>query len=165
MSPTPAAPIERTRVSELARFARRWAPWRVVIAALAAIAAIHVLWALGVWWPASTSDALADAVVGRRPFPPAPLNAGVAAALFGAVVVVAGSMRSDLPPSVSRLCCLGASAVVVVLGMRGVLGLVGSITGLEGSTDRYRVLDIALYSPLCLWAAFGIYYRWPTRPG
>ncbi len=150
--------------SRLASIVHRIAPWRVVLAVLGLVAVLHALWALGISWPASSSDELAELVVGRRPFPPSAMTWGIVVALVGAIAVVVGSMRTDLSPRIRRLCCIGSTLVVAVLFLRGVLGEFSSIIGLEGSTSQYRILDLLVYSPLCLWAAAGIYYRQPA-PG
>lgn len=134
---------------------RRIAPWRAVLVVLGAIAVLHAVWAVGVPWPASSMDALADTVLGRRPFPPPALTWVVVLLLVAAIGLVIAWQRATSTRWV-RLLRLATYVIAGVLLLRGIAGELASITGIEGSTTRYRILDIVLYSPLCLWAGLGI---------
>jgi uncharacterized protein DUF3995 len=122
---------------------------RTAATGLAAIGALHVVWATGSSWPMRDRRLLTDAVVGSdgdRPPPPAACLT-VAALLGTASALVDGRPRTL--PAVSRL---GSAGVVAVLTTRGVLGLAGrtDIVSPGSLSERFRRLDRRYYSPLCL---------------
>jgi hypothetical protein len=118
-------------------------------AGLAAIAGIHVMWAVGSPWPLPDREALADAVIGRAggevPSPAACLT-------VAGLLVTAASLVGGLPRRKPRLRRIGALGVVVTLGARGSVGLAGRTDLLSpgSSSQRFRELDRRIYAPLCL---------------
>jgi hypothetical protein len=115
-------------------------------AGLLAIAGLHVVWATGSSWPARGGlGPVTGSSDGSSPSAAACL--AVAAALSAAAAFVAGRPRRR--PGLSRL---GAAGVVGTLAARGGLGLAGRTDVIApGSTSEdFRELDRALYSPLCL---------------
>jgi len=124
----------------------------VTALALGGAAALHAAWACGSTWPAADRDALADLVVGRRPFPSRRDTAAVAVALGAATVVVAAPPRTGRAAPWHRRA---RRAIGVVLLARGAAGLVLVATGAYPTADIYRRWDTRLYSPLCLALGLG----------
>ncbi|MFF8932530.1 DUF3995 domain-containing protein [Streptomyces longwoodensis] len=120
---------------------------RFSVAALAALAGVHVAWGLGSSWPLPDREAFSDAVIGRPEAPGAVACHSVACALGAGALLVGG--RPKRYPALSRL---GAAGVAGVLGVRGLAGFSGRTDLLSpGSTSaRFRRLDRLVYSPLCL---------------
>ncbi|MSO41964.1 MAG: DUF3995 domain-containing protein [Solirubrobacterales bacterium] len=121
-------------------------PTRVAATGLLGIAGLHVLWATGTRWPAGgDGGSVSGRSDGRSPSAASCL--AVAAALGAAAAFVAGRPRSR--PGLSRL---GAAGVVATLATRGGLGMAGQtkLIAPGTTTERFRELDRALYSPLCL---------------
>jgi hypothetical protein len=121
--------------------------------ALLAIGLLHAAWVLTPW-PCASRAELARNVVGRPggDLPPvfAPLSLLVAVLLGAAALLVTGT--ADLVPDglPDGLVALGAGGVAGVLTLRGVAGLVQSGLRLVDAPERYRQLDLRVYSPLCL---------------
>lgn len=149
------------------RAVRDIAPWRWVTLVMFAVAGMHAVWASGSSWPFASADALADTVVGRRPLPPAGATWVVVALLTSAGLAMLASAWLSQPEHRSMgnahllmaVCSVILNLAAFVLAMRGVLGFITSVSGIRGSTGRYRVLDVLVYSPLSLWLAAGIYFR------
>ncbi len=120
---------------------------------LAGIGLLHLAWAMGSTLPASDARSLARTVVGGNTFPSSGASATVAALLGVASAIVAArahpgsSFGRRFPTIVTRPAVI---AVAVVLGLRGAGGLVSSAIGRPATTSTFRVLDLVLYSPLCL---------------
>lgn len=126
-------------------------------AGIAGVAAIHLAWAFGVTWPASSPAELARAVLGspEATAMPAPvMTAAIAAALVvaGAAVLARGAGSGAWRAAGH----LGTALVAGVLALRGVAGLAQSLLAPDTVTELYRVLDLAVYSPLCLVLAAGL---------
>jgi len=116
---------------------------------LTAISGLHVVWATGSSWPLASRQELSDQVVGtsERP-PPSPAAClAVAGLLATAAALVDGHPRRF--PGLSRV---GSAGVVLVLGLRGSLGMAGRTDLLSpGSTSAaFRSRDRRIYSPTCL---------------
>ena len=103
-------------------------------------------------FPFADHDALADSVVGAEAVPSPGACVAVASLLTVATALVAGA-----PIGPRRLRRLGVATVAGVLTVRGVAGFSGRTDLLSpGSTSaRFRRLDRAFYSPLCLALAAG----------
>ncbi|HEY3140032.1 MAG TPA: DUF3995 domain-containing protein [Acidimicrobiales bacterium] len=136
---------------------QRWVPsarlarvsGATVAARLAAGAVIHAAWALGWRWPGGSDQAFADRVVGPgADLPSAGATWGVVALLAVAIGAVRMTATSD--GALPRVATWG---VAMVLGLRGVIGVVTDFTG--GFDDIYEHLDLAIYSPFCLALAVG----------
>lgn len=131
----------------------------VAAVVLGGISALHVAWAFGSTFPAADAQSLARTVVGGNTFPSPGASAmvagllGIASGLVAARAHPATSFGRSLPPVVTRLGMLG---VAVVLGVRGAGGITFSALGIPQTTSTFRVLDVVLYSPLCLGLAKAI---------
>jgi hypothetical protein len=127
---------------------------------LAALGVIHLAWGMGVTYPATDGVALARTVVGGDAFPSPAACGAVAGLLAAATALVAGRARPGsrvahlVPPPIAAL---GTATVGGVLALRGAGGLLTSALGAPSTTDRFRVLNLALYSPLCLALAAAIH--------
>jgi len=120
-------------------------------AGLAGAAVLHGLWATGSTWPARDPEDLADLVVGQAPFPGVGATIAVAGLLTSASVLTAtASGVVPVGPHLRRLARLGASVVSGVLLVRGTGGVVVSALGVGGASERFRRMDLRVYSPLCL---------------
>lgn len=77
---------------------------------------------------------------------------GVAAALLAAAALVGG--QPSLPPKLRKVGIVGVTAA---MGGRGALGFLGRTDAVSpGSTsERFRVLDRRVFSPLCVALAVG----------
>ena len=132
---------------------------RVAGVGLLGAAAIHVVWAAGVTWPAADSGALARAVAGVNTLPSA------TACLVVAGLLVAGAALEELARRGHPAGRLGAAAVGSVLALRGLGGLVVSGAGLGAALTPFPSLNLAIYSPLCLvlaWAAWRSVSTYPV---
>ncbi len=137
--------------------------WAGVVApsALAGLGLLHASWARGGRWPGGSDAGLAALVLSRaerdmlvrrtgRELPPVWLTWAVATGLLAAAGV-AGATTAGHRSLVLRG---GACAVATVLFARGAAGLLDGAR--HGFDERYRVLDVAVYSPLCLALAASI---------
>lgn len=132
----------------------------VASATMAALGLLHASWAAGGRWPGHTDAGLAALVLSRaerdtlvrrtgRELPPVSLTWAVAGGLFAAAGVVGATAAGHR----SRALRSAAVAVAVALSVRGVAGIVDGLRC--GLDERYRRLDLAVYSPLCLALAAG----------
>ncbi|MFE7524878.1 DUF3995 domain-containing protein [Kitasatospora sp. NPDC057542] len=123
-----------------------------VSAALAAVGALHAVWAVTPW-PLRTPEEFADTVVGAgEGVPPAAACVAVAG-LLGAAAYLVGAEAGVLPAVGPRsLRRAGVRTVAGVLLARGLGGpvLFGRVSE---RSDRFRRLNVRYYSPLC--AALG----------
>ncbi len=127
---------------------------------LAAAAAIHAAWGLGMKWPGTDSVSLARMVTGGSTFPSAADCFTVTAILTIATALVAARTHPD-----SRLGKLipapfpglGVAVVGTALGLRAAVGWVGSSANLSASTPEFRRLDLRLFSPICTAFALGAF--------
>ena len=117
----------------------------VVGTILMLISAIHVLWGLGVVWPAADAEDLAQMVIGGAPGRKM-ASSGPCFAVASVLFVAALGALSALG-GISDWVRLGTT---VVLGLRGVGGFFDTTLrpSIRGST--YVRLNLVLYSPLCL---------------
>jgi len=112
-----------------------------------ALGGLHLAWAAGSPWPLNDRDNLADAVIGGTEVPGPAACVGVAVALGAGAALVAGLPRSR--PGLSRLGAAGVSTVMATRGALGIASSTGLIT-IGTPSERFRSLDLRLYSPLCL---------------
>ncbi len=125
----------------------------VAAAVLGGIGVLHLAWALGSTFPSSDAKSLARAVVGGSTFPSADASATVAALLGIASTLVVARARPLTPlgrraPGV--LTRPGVLGVALVLGLRGAGGIVAGVLGVPRTAASFRVLNLVIYSPLCL---------------
>ena len=119
---------------------------------LAAIGALHGLWATGSTFPFPDEQTMADTVAGTTRAPGVPETVAVAGLLTAAAALV-----TDIAPLPRTIRRLGVGVVATVLAARGALGLAGRTDVLVPWTpsDRFVELDRRYYSPLCLALAAG----------
>ena len=119
----------------------------VTAAALSGISGLHVAWGLGSSFPSSDHLSLADTVAGTSAVPGAPECFAVAGSLLGAATLV-----MDVLPLNPRLRGVGVAGAALVLGARGVLGVLGRTGTIVPWTpsERFTNLDKRYYGPLCL---------------
>lgn len=151
----PAA--RRPRLEAAARVAAVWTP-----AGLAAVAALHGVWAAGWHFPGGSEEQLARRVLSSSStaMPPGWMSWSVAGALGASAAAISATARG----AGGRPVRLVTWATAGVLAARGVLGPVSdAFTGL----GTYERLDLAIYSPLCLTLAAGaatVAWRAGRRP-
>jgi hypothetical protein len=128
----------------------------VVPSVLVAIGAVHVAWALGVYWPAGSESDLAEHVLSRDErqlldgaMPPAGLTWLIALGLAGAAGAVRGVARGTRSRWVRRTAW-GVAGIFLIRGLA-----FPPLDIANGLDDRYDRLDLAFYSPLCLALAIG----------
>jgi Protein of unknown function (DUF3995) len=122
---------------------------RLMTCILAALSALHVAWAFGSPFPLRNRQALADAVVGTRDFPSPRACVAVAGALATGAVITADTL--PIAPGLRRSAL---RTLAVILGVRGVFGLVGRTEVLSPGSNsvKFRRFDRRIYAPICLFA-------------
>jgi hypothetical protein len=128
----------------------------IAVAILAALAGVHLFWALGGKWGK-------DAAIPKAPGTGAPtLRPGMSATLMVAtalavaadlVAVRIGLLDSGMPAWLPRAACI-ALAIVFLARAIGEFRYVGFFKRVRDS--RFARLDTALYSPLCLFLAIAV---------
>lgn len=114
---------------------------------LLAIAALHVLWALGVWWPAASEAGLAHAVAGFRGANRMP---GAAPAVVVAVLLTGAALWPWVGPALGRgLYRAGLVALALVFAGRGVAAWLPAWRRLT-PVEPFATLDRRYFGPLCL---------------
>jgi hypothetical protein len=117
-------------------------------AALAGAAGFHVLAGLRLPIPGVDPAVLSDAVAGMPDVPPPAACFAVAAALGVGAALVAGA-----PVRWPGLRTAGQAGVVLALGGRGLIGLIGRtdlVAPGRTTSPRFRAWDRRLFTPLCL---------------
>lgn len=113
-------------------------------ALMAAIAALHLAWAIGFWWPIRDEAALARAVVGTKDITRMP------GAVPCALVAVAVGFVASLPWTpgfpFQKLLLTGAALVFLGRGLVAYLPFWGNLS----PEEPFRRLDRQVYAPLCL---------------
>ena len=122
----------------------------IASAGLIVIAAMHLLWALGYWWPIKDEAELARAVVGTRGIEKMP------GAVPCALVVVALLFAAAWPwfPE-GPLKSLGLFGIAVVFQLRAIAAYSPLMKRLAPE-QPFRRLDEAYYAPICIF--FGIVF-------
>jgi len=126
-----------------------------LIVIFAFLAAVHVYWAFGGRF---AKVAAIPEVRGAPSFVPGRMaTLVVACCLFACAVLIGaatGFIDAPFPAMVIQWCCFGL-ALVMLLRAIGDFRLVGFFKTVRGS--RFAWLDSALYSPMCLLMAVGIF--------
>lgn len=134
----------------------------VVAGVIASAGGLHLAWAAGSSFPARTRSGLAHAVVGATG-EPGVLPSSAPTATVGTALVALAALVAAQPNSVALRAAGGPSGrrldaalrvAEVGFGARGVIGLMAP-TGARH--PRYRFLNAAVYSPLCLLLAAGLH--------
>ncbi len=127
----------------------------IALLILAAIAALHLLWAVRIWWPIADESELVRAVAGfpntdRMPPPVACLVVALAVliAAIPPVLALSGPQLSGL----ARLVALGAGTVFLARGLIGITPFWARMT----PEQPFRRLDRRYYSPLI--SALGVVF-------
>ncbi|MEX0969074.1 MAG: DUF3995 domain-containing protein [Paracoccaceae bacterium] len=118
---------------------------------LAALAALHLLWAIGFWWPIRDETQLARAIAGFkdiRTMPGAVPSALVAVALIAVIWLLMG-----WPIGIWRSLGLGGAAAVFIL--RGLAAYSPAWRRITPEMPFAR-LDWRYYGPLCLIIGAGL---------
>ena len=122
----------------------------LLAAALLAAAALHLLWAIGYWWPIRDEAALARAVVGVRGVARMP---GAAACSAVAVALLFAAMWARALGRVGHWVVTAVGLALAAGILRpGAATYVGLIRRLAPE-EPFATLDRRWYAPLCL--AFG----------
>ncbi len=122
---------------------------------LVAIAALHGLWALRIWWPLRDEAGLARAAVGTRGITHMPSPAAcwtvvlvlLTGALWLQLPLGAGGLRGALVP-------LGLGIMTLAFLARGVAAYVPALRRF-GPEEPFATLDRRYYAPLCIALAAG----------
>jgi len=117
---------------------------------LIVIAAVHLLWALGYWWPINDEAELARAVVGSKGIEKMP---GAVACSLVVVALLFAAAWPWLPDS--TLKSTGLFGIAIVFQLRAVVAYSPLMKRLSPE-QPFRRLDEAYYAPLCI--AFGIVF-------
>jgi len=119
---------------------------------LAALAALHVYWAVGGVWPGSDAASCARTVIGFRGVDrmPSPASAVAVAGLLGVAAVLAAMLAGApvLLPAAWLAPAAGVAAALVFVA-RGLAGYTRAWRRLTPELPFAR-LDKLCYSPLCL---------------
>jgi phosphate/sulfate permease len=118
---------------------------------LCLVAAIHIYWALGGYWPGHDEASLVAMVIGSgsRKMPPVVTLLVSLSLLVGAWLVLAirGYLR---PPWPSRLFTVAGWVMVGVFALRGTLGMFACKIRPADPGAPFEILNLIIYSPLCL---------------
>ena len=119
---------------------------------LAALGALHAVWATGSPWPAASRAELSDAVFSQDEAMPPDWATWTVAGLLVAAAGVVGAAARETPRRGLRAATL---ALAGVFGLRAVAYVPGDVAG--GPSTTYQRLDLAVYSPLCAAIAAGAF--------
>ena len=125
----------------------------ILSAVLAAVAALHLLWALGFWWPIRDEAALARAVVGARGIRRMP--GAVASSLVVVALLFAARwvwLLLTVEHWLVTLVGLGIAGVYLLRGAASYLGLMARVS----PEEPFATLDRHWYAPLCLVLGTGV---------
>lgn len=133
-----------------------------LIAILLSLAALHLYWGFGGFWPGSDPASLTARVAGwnARKAPGFLACAAVALALASAAAVVffgQGRIASGLP---AWLIYPGYAVLILVFGGRGLAPYLTPIFNYAKGTPFYE-LNRRYYAPLCLIVAAGLIANYP----
>lgn len=127
-------------------------------AILIGTAGVHVLWALGIWWPVRDEAALARTVVGApgiTQMPPGWAAGLVAIALLIAALVLYGLTNGSAMAPSWILTKMGWG-LVAVFGLRGLISYL-FLSRARRMEEPFARLNLIFYSPLCLILALGFW--------
>lgn len=128
----------------------------LVFFVLAAIAAIHILWAFGSRWPVESEHGLVALVIGAtgRTQMPGPVECIAAAAVILCAGLLALALaRPSTLPGATVLAWAGAAATLVFM-IRGVAAYL-PIWRRRFAQEPFATMDRNWYGPLCLLLAAG----------
>ncbi|WP_374775249.1 DUF3995 domain-containing protein [Streptomyces sp. NBC_01310] len=130
---------------------------------LAADGLLHLYWATGATWPAADERALSLAVLGLE----TSFGPGAVLPLAGLLLTGAAGVLAHAHGRGGRAARAVTGAVAAGLAVRGVAGLGWAAGILDSPPDSpFHLLNLALYTPLCLtaaWAAARLAVRSPRN--
>lgn len=137
-----------------------------LVAILLVLAALHLYWGVGGFWPGSDADSLRLHVVGTRSG--AMPGFAACAAVAGALVAAAGVVlaRHGVVPlgSFAWLATAGYVALIFVFGLRGLAPYLTPVFSYAQGTPFFE-LNRLYYAPLCLAIAAALLADFPfARP-
>ena len=118
----------------------------VAAAGLAAVAAVHLVWATGSSWPYADRTELAEHIAGRPDLPGPRACVMVGATLATAAAVVGAPGRHGRLGQVARL---GVTSALLLRGLAGITGNTRLLVNWEPA-QPFVELDRRRYGPLCL---------------
>jgi hypothetical protein len=137
----------------------------LLVVGLMIIAAFHLHWGLGGFWPGTDETSLVEHVVGRTRDmkPPSPFACFLVAAglTLIAVAVMVRCTFTVLPAFVNLSAGVLVSAATFIFFGRGLLGFVPPVFAYAKGTPFFK-LNMLVYSPLCLLLGFGLF--WINQP-
>lgn len=114
---------------------------------LLSLAALHVAWAIGFWWPIRNEAALANAVFGLRGATRMPGAAPTSVVAVALIWAAAWPFLGDaVPPGIHRAGLLFLTFVFFVRGFAAFIPAWRRVF----SEQPFASLDRQLYGPLCL---------------
>jgi lysylphosphatidylglycerol synthetase-like protein (DUF2156 family) len=118
----------------------------LLAAALFTVGILHFLWAIGIYWPATSQEDLARKATPDSVEIPSVLTALVAASLVGAAYLALAANWDGLRFVPDWLYTMGIWGLVVVMALRG---LVEPFIAGEDN-ELYSRLDRRAYAPFCV---------------
>lgn len=115
---------------------------------LVVIAAVHLLWALGIWWPVGDEAQLARTVLGTKDVTKMP---GPVACSLVVVALLFAAAWPWFPPS--TLQTIGLYGIAFVFQVRAIAAY-SPLMKRMAPEQPFRRLDEAYYAPLCIF--FGL---------
>lgn len=122
----------------------------LVSAGLIVIAAIHLVWALGIWWPLRDEATLARAVVGTKNITEMP---GPVACSLVVVALLFAAAWPWFPNSGFK--AIGLVGIAMVFQLRAILAY-SPFMKRKCPEQPFRRFDEAYYAPLCIF--FGMVF-------
>ncbi|MCY1126061.1 DUF3995 domain-containing protein [Frigidibacter sp. RF13] len=123
----------------------------LLTAVLLTIACLHLMWAIGWWFPLGDERRLARAVVGARGIERMP---GAIACSLVVVALLGVASAIWWPDTIVRTLALWVSGAVFLL--RGVIAYIPAFRRF-GPEEPFATLDKSYYAPLCLVLGVGIW--------
>lgn len=117
---------------------------------LIVIAAAHLLWAFGIWWPIKDETALALAIVGSKGIEKMPDSVAYSLVVVALLFAAAWPWFPD-----TALKSLGLLGIAVVFQLRAVAAYT-SLMKRATPEQPFQRLDETYYAPLCI--VFGVIF-------
>lgn len=111
---------------------------------LVVIAAVHLLWALGYWWPIKDEAALARAVMGTKGITKMP---GATACSLVVVALLFAAAWPWMPDSLLKTS--GLFAIALIFQLRAIAAY-SPLMKRIAPEQPFRRLDETYYAPLCI---------------
>jgi len=131
-----------------------------IFSILLLIALIHIVWALGSYWPAKDEQSLINTVIGsaKRSVMPAPfLIILVAIGIFGAGLCVLWGPELISLPFPEWIKQTSLISLIIIFAARGISTYL-FVAPLVNRTEPFKTLDRQYFAPLCLLLSLGFYF-------